>query len=329
MAEEGPLSIASSRRRREIDEILAWKEAASEDVALVHFARVNTTKGWKCWHSHVGSALCLRKLARQAVRSLLNRNLRKGVNGWKNMMAQRAAALLQLRKAAASFRQRGVRAGLNTMIGHRLARQAALQQLAAAAGRWANQALSNGWRCWHAWRLLRLHLNPSAHPLICIRLQACLRSWACQRAVQSTAAASLLRRRQRRALHSWICSHELHTTAMGKLRKATSAMRRRHLRLASNTWHLYNGHETAVRDWQRLAARSWTQRGKRAAFNSLADRRESVADAMVLMSHARQHWADSRRAALSEAMAFWTHYHRLLWNAPTGRLLKWAHPNPN
>ena len=65
-------------------------------------------------------------IAKRAARSLANRDLRRGLNGWMAMVLQRALALAQLRAAAATFQHRGCRAALNTLLAQQAARHAAL-----------------------------------------------------------------------------------------------------------------------------------------------------------------------------------------------------------
>ena len=131
-----------SKRRREIEGILAHVHDKLMEVALAHSSANGLVKGMHAWREPGR----LRALAKRAALALVHRNMRKGCNGWKHMIAERTRKLNALRQAGASFLNRALRKGINGWQLMVRAKKAALDNLSGAARSWVNRAMAAAWR---------------------------------------------------------------------------------------------------------------------------------------------------------------------------------------
>ena len=96
----------------------------------------------------------MRRKLKQAARSMLFRNRRKGWNGWIAMMVEKAAKMMLLRSAAASFANRAARAGWNGWVAMREDRLRKLRAMEHALLCFTQMGIRRGFRAWFP--LLRL-----------------------------------------------------------------------------------------------------------------------------------------------------------------------------
>ena len=75
----------------------------------------------------------------------MNRNLRKGLNGWRHTIELRALRYAQLYRAALTFRNRNARKAMNQLLAKRAERLAALARLEKSARTLINRGLRKGW----------------------------------------------------------------------------------------------------------------------------------------------------------------------------------------
>ena len=197
-----------SKRRREIDSILTQVEDAMAGVAQAHAAVALTKSAFCVWARGEGAQRHAK--VKGAAKALLNRNLRKGMNSWTEMVAEKARQLNLLSAAANTFTNRGLRAATNSWKEMVAVRKEALGQLVAAGQMWLNQALASAWRV--------------------------LAHMGAQRAKVKHAARSLLFRHRRRAINGWTEMVEVKARQLALLRAAASTFTNRGMRAGWNSW---------------------------------------------------------------------------------------------
>ena len=177
-----------------------------------------------------------RRKAKLAAASLVHRNLRRGLNGWKATHAVRTRQLGLVRAACGAFALREVRRSLNSWIGLLVS----ARQLARAAEAWVNQSLL---RCWRK-----------------------LGAMGRQRRRAKRAAASLLHRSLRRGWNGWNEMAEVRRRRLALLRAALAAFTSRGLRKAFNSWRV---RRASMRRLERAVV-AWTHRVLSCAWRHLA-----------------------------------------------------------
>ena len=213
---------------------------------------------------------------RRAARSLLNRTLRKGLNGWRAMVEQRALAFAQLRAGAGAFRSRKARTGLNTLVARRQERRLAMQRLRQAGASFAGGAQTKGWRTWRASYAAARALRRPLGPVVRARMRHLLRVWrsTLSRKAPNKAIAGMLRPKRRKAFNTWSAFHSERTRMLRLLQGAAFAMSHRAARRALNCWEEVLAEWQAVEAWKRRALAAFRLRNERRAFNGLLGRKE-------------------------------------------------------
>jgi hypothetical protein len=194
----------------------------------------------------------LRRKAKQAARSFLFRNRRKGWNGWIAMVVEKARKMMLLRSAASSFANRALRKGMNGWVAMRNERLKALARMEHAALCFAQRAIRSGFRAWL--------------PLIG------------QRQSMKRAAAAFTNRGILKGFNGWVGYLIARAAMLHKMRSSAMALSQGAYHACWYTWKQgvleYNENLAKLR-----AAANVLMGGKlRAAFNSLANRKEAFAD---------------------------------------------------
>ena len=195
-----------SRRRREIQGIINHVEDALTEVALNHSGRAGLAKGFHVWQQ---PGRLMRKVKR-AASALLHRNLLKGLNGWKAMLAEKKRRLAKLRQAASSFLNRAVRKAQNQWSDHVLSRKLAFDNLTAAARQWVNRAIAAAW-------------------VVLIVLGE-------ERRKAKRAMASFVNRPLKQALNAWVAMAADRKRLMHALQGGANTFANRKTRAALNSW---------------------------------------------------------------------------------------------
>ena len=102
MADSAPAATTEyqSRRRREIAQIMADMDSQLTALAESHHETAARRSKLRYWKVNIIERARLVALAKRGGASMMNRALRKGFNGWLDMILRRVTALLQLQAAA-------------------------------------------------------------------------------------------------------------------------------------------------------------------------------------------------------------------------------------
>lgn len=207
----------------------------------------------------------MRRKLKLAARSMLFRNRRKGWNGWIAMMIEKTKKMMLLRSAAASFQNRALRKGWNGWEAMRAERIQALARMQHAALCFAQRAIRSGYRAWL--------------PLIQ------------QRGAMKKAMIAFKNRASVQAFNSWVQMIVIRAEMLVRMRSSAMALSQGAYFACWLTWK--ETVEEARTNLQRLrSAVDAMMGGKlRAAFNSLANRKEASADEFTRFERAGRMWA--------------------------------------
>ena len=259
----------------------AMQSLASAGRAWVNRA---TMQSWRKL-AHLGAH---RRKARHAAASFVHRNLRKGLNGWTFMVAEKARRLALLNAAAASFANRGLRKGCNRWVASTAAQALALSGQVRAVKMWLHRAMTRAWNALKALERLRRLARRAGAAIASRRLRCAINAWvgSRMRGTPSRFPLDIFLFRRRAALLAWLEAGARRSALMRKMVPAVHAMRQRDATRALNCW------TASYAERRRLLglARRALLHSHRAAFNTWAGRGDFNRATFALMQRALLQW---------------------------------------
>lgn len=292
-----------SRRRREIARIIDDMEGQLFACAESHFLVATQKRGMRTLKYVTIERKRLIALARKGAGALVHRNLRKGLNGWIDLMVRIAAALAQLRAAAMTFRNRASRAALNTWIAKVAEKAAKLAAMRNAMLSFIHAALAKAWR-----KMLAIYVNfrrvkRATASFVNRALRKGHNSWthmvrekARKLAAMHRALGSFKNKNLRKGFNTLVAARAERLRKLALLREAGRSFVQRAIRKGWRQWLPL----LRLRQAYRLAANSFRFRNRRKGFNGWVALMKRRADALLKMQGAASSLVSrASRAALN------------------------------